>query len=57
MRLSKRCVVLILLICAVFSLSGCATLARAPGALLGGVFKLIGSAVSLAKKLPWWMWI
>ncbi|MCK5083495.1 MAG: hypothetical protein KAR31_11360 [Candidatus Omnitrophica bacterium] len=57
MNLSKRYAVLLILICAAFSLSGCASLGRLPGALLGGAFSLFGKALSIAKKLPWWMWI
>ncbi|MCK4882094.1 MAG: hypothetical protein KAS92_03615 [Candidatus Omnitrophica bacterium] len=57
MKLSKRYAVLFILIFAVFSMSGCASLGRMPGALLGGMFKLVGKALSIAKQLPWWMWI
>ncbi|MCK5083385.1 MAG: hypothetical protein KAR31_10800 [Candidatus Omnitrophica bacterium] len=57
MNSSQRRAVFILLVLVVFSMSGCATLGRMPGALLGGMFKLVGKALSIAKQLPWWMWI
>ena len=57
MRLSKSRAALLILIVMVLSLSGCSTLVKAPVAILGGAFKLVGGALSLARKLPWWMWI
>ena len=57
MRLSRNYAILFILIFAMFSLSGCATLGSGVGAILGGTFKLLGTVLSIAKKVPWWMWL
>jgi len=46
----------LVLIFIVFSLNGCALL-QIPGALIGGAGKLLGTAIGLAQKVPWWLWV
>lgn len=51
----KSCLVGILLVL-VLALSGCSLL-QIPGALLGGIFKVLGGVLDIAQKVPWWLWI
>ncbi len=64
MYIKRKKFLLFLLLLSVVFLSGCATLgplvggaATGLGALIALPFKLLGVAVGIAKKVPWWMWL
>ncbi len=52
---SKNFALILLILFSLF-LSGCSLL-QLPGAILGGASKLLGVAVEIGKKVPWWMWL
>jgi len=56
MRLLKNYVLFIILLPLVILLNGCSLL-MLPGVIIGSTFKLLGVALELAKKVPWWLWI
>ncbi len=56
MFLSKGFTKLMVSVFMVLSLSGCALL-RIPGEIIKGTGQLLGGAMGIAKKVPWWMWI
>lgn len=56
MWLSKSCIKILVSIFMILSLSGCALL-RIPGEIIKGTGQLLGGAMGIAKKVPWWMWI
>ncbi len=56
MYLSKSYTKLLVSVLIVLSLSGCALL-RIPGEIIKGTGQLLGGAMGIAKKVPWWMWI
>lgn len=60
---SRKYLLFVLLISVVF-LSGCTTLgplvggaATGLGTLIALPFKILGVALNVAKKVPWWMWL
>lgn len=62
-RNRQKCLFVFFLMAVVF-LSGCATLGPLAGGAASGLgfliavpFKLLGVAINLAKKVPWWMWL
>jgi len=60
MKSHPRYAVFLILVIAVLIFNGCATLGAigsVPGALIGGIFRVIGTVFNFAKKLPWWMWV
>jgi hypothetical protein len=56
MNLLKNSKIFLILMFIISSFSGC-TLLQVPGAILGGASHLLGVAVEVAKKVPWWMWL